>query len=150
MADFPSRTNGGTGDLIKPSSRQFTIGDYPTKTFRSLSGAIVKRSFGNKASGYRLELTFENVAQPVVVAIYDHYHGQKGVTNGFAIPASLFSGYDQDQNFLPGDQRYDNRIISRINSNPGISWFYEQAPQIESVTLALSNVTVTLIGELVA
>lgn len=150
MADFPSRTNGGTGDLIKPSSRRFTIGDYPTKTFRSLSGAIVKRSFGNKASGYRLELTFENVGQPVVVAIYDHYHGQKGVTNGFSIPASLFSGYDQDQNVLPNNGQYDNRIIGRIKDNPGITWFYEQAPEVESVTLALSNVTISLIGELVA
>lgn len=147
MANFPSRTNGGSGDLIKPSSRSFTIGDYPSKTYRSLSGAIVKRSFGNKSFGYKLELTFENVSQPVVAAIFDHYHGQYGTTEGFLIPDSLFSGYDVDQDFLPNNGNYDNRIITRMNRNSGILWFYEQAPQVESVSIALSTISISLAGE---
>lgn len=137
MADFPSRTNSGTGDLIKPTSRRFTIGAYPSKTYRSLSGAIVKRNFGNKASGYRLELSFDNVKEEVVTAIFDHYHGQNGITDGFTIPSTLFSGYD-------------NAIISRMRAPLGIRWFYEEAPQVESVALALSTISLVLIGELVA
>lgn len=137
MANFPRRTNNGTGDLIKPTSRRFSIGDYPTKTYRSLSGAVVKRSFGNKASGYKLELSFDNAKEDVVAAIFDHYHGQAGITEGFSIPATLFSGYEDS-------------TVSRMQAPDGISWFYEQAPQIESVTLALSTISISLIGELVA
>lgn len=137
MANFPRRSNNGTGDLIKPTSRRFSIGDYPTKTYRSLSGAIVKRSFGNKAFGYKLELSFDNVGEDVVAAIFDHYHGQAGVTDGFKIPATLLSGYEDS-------------TISRMQAPDGIKWFYEQAPQVESVALALSNISIVLIGELVA
>ena len=137
MAVFPSRTNNGTGDLIKPSSRRFSIGDYPTKTYKALSGAVFKRSFGNRASNYKLELSFDNVGQDVVAAIFDHYHSQNGITDGFGLSAEIFSGYD-------------DTIISRMRNPAGIEWFYEQAPQIESVTLAISNITISLVGELPA
>lgn len=135
MADFPTRANNGTGKLISPSSRRFSIGDYPVKTYRALSGAVVKRSFGNRASNYRLELEFQNVDQAIVAAIYDHYHGQGGTARGFAIPEPLFSGYNET-------------VQSRMKAPTGVQWFYESAPQVESTTLALSTVSIVLVGEL--
>lgn len=136
MADFPSRTRNGTGrTVIRPTSRSFTFGDYPTKEYRSLSGSVMKRAFGDRAFNYKLQLTFANVEQDVVASIFDHYHGQGGTLEGFAIPSSLLSGYN-------------DTIINRIQAPERIQWFYEASPEVESVSTTLSTVSLSLIGEL--
>lgn len=146
MADFPPRTGNGTDDLINPSSRRFSIGEYPVKTYRALSGAVIKRSFGNRAFNYRLELEFQNVSETVVAVIYDHYHGQGGSARGFAIPPALLSGYEGskvlDATFGRGP------IMDRMRVPAQVQWFYEGAPQVDSTTLALSTISFVLIGEL--
>jgi hypothetical protein len=45
---------------LKPSQRSFKLGAFPTKIYRSLSGATAKRSYGNKPFGYELQLVFSN------------------------------------------------------------------------------------------
>ena len=76
MANFPA---------LKPTARSFQLGQYPVKTYRAMSGAVVRRSFGNKAFGYTLDLQFENVPEAAVNTIIDHYNGQQGGTLGFII-----------------------------------------------------------------
>ena len=46
---------------MQPTTRRFTMGDYPNKVYRSLSGATFRRNFGNK-TGYRLSLSLEILA----------------------------------------------------------------------------------------
>jgi hypothetical protein len=136
MAAFPTRTRGGAGrTIIKPTSRSFTFGDYSTKEYRSLSGSVMKRAFGDRAFNYKLQLTFANVNQDVVAAIFDHYHGQGGTLEGFPIPSSLLSGYN-------------DTIISRIQAPERIQWFYEASPEVESTGTTLSTVSLSLVGEL--
>jgi|688.fasta_scaffold15202_4 hypothetical protein len=144
MADFPSNVSPArkvddikANDAIRPTSRRFTMGVYPVKAYTSLSGKTVRRSFGNKASGYTLELTFENVDEGVLNTIFDHYHGQYGSTEGFRIPRELFSGYKKDATF-------DN-----FRTIPNVQWFYADSPQVESTVLALSTISITFIGDLV-
>lgn len=136
MATFPTCTRGGTGrTVIKPTSRSFTFGDYPTKEYRSLSGSVMKRAFGDRAFNYKLQLSFANVNQDVVAAIFDHYHGQGGTLEGFAIPSSLFDGYN-------------DAITSRMRAPERVQWFYESSPEVESSSGGLSTVSISLIGEL--
>ena len=144
MADFPSNVSPArkvddikANDVIRPTSRRFTMGVYPVRSYTSLSGKTVRRSFGNKASGYTLELTFENVDEGVLNTIFDHYHGQYGATEGFRIPQRLFSGYKQETTF-------DN-----FRTIPNVQWFYADSPRVESTVLALSTISITLIGDLV-
>jgi hypothetical protein len=40
MADFPA---------LKPTARSFQLGEYPIKSYRAMSGAVVRRSFGEIA-----------------------------------------------------------------------------------------------------
>ena len=47
---------------IRPTTRRFKMGDIPSTTYTSLSGAIFKRAFGNVKTGYTLDLTFENIS----------------------------------------------------------------------------------------
>lgn len=126
MADFPS---------IIPTSRSFKLGQYPIKAYRALSGATVRRSFGNRPFGYTLELEFANVFEATVNSICDHYNGQGGGTLGFTVPAIVFSGYST---ILQG----------KIRTPVGIEWLYAEPPNITSVKVDISNVTVSLVGEI--
>jgi len=67
MANFPA---------LKPSARSFQLGQYPVKTYRAMSGAVVRRSFDNKAFSYTLDLEFANVPEATVNTILDGYNGQ--------------------------------------------------------------------------
>jgi hypothetical protein len=126
MANFPA---------LKPSARSFHLGQYPIKTYRAMSGAVVRRSFGNKAFGYTLDLQFENVPEETVNTIIDHYNGQQGGTLGFAIATAVFAGYTVT-------------LQGKVRSPSGIEWLYAEPPSVSSVIKGISTVTVKLIGEM--
>ena len=126
MADFPA---------IIPTGRSFELGQYPIKSYRALSGAVVRRSFGNKPYGYTLNLEFENVPEATVNSICNHYNGQGGGTVGFVVPAAVFSGY--------------SATLQAIARTPaGIEWLYAGPPSIKTVKVDISTVTVSLVGEI--
>ena len=126
MANFPA---------LKPSARSFQLGQYPIKTYRAMSGAVVRRSFGNKAFGYTLDLQFENVPEATVNTIIDHYNGQQGGTLGFEIASAVFAGYSAN-------------LQNKVRVPPGIEWFYAEPPNVSSVIAGISTITVKLIGEM--
>ena len=126
MAEFPK---------IRPSSRRFILGDYPTKFYKALSGKVTKRNFGNKAFGHGIELSFDNVKEDIVQLVIDHYGGQGGQTIGFTVPLEIFSGLSLIQNSL--------------RSPSETLWFYAEAPSITSVYRDLSSMAVKLVAELI-
>ena len=127
MATFPA---------LKPTARSFRLGDYPSKTYRALSGAIVKRSFSNRATGYQLELEFQNINETDLEKILNHYLGEKGTLTGFNLPNSIFAGY------------ISSTIYNEVRAPEGIEWFYAEAPNVQNVIKGISTVRVQLIGEL--
>lgn len=126
MATFPS---------LKPTARSFRPGDYPSKTYRALSGAIIKRSFGNRATGYQLELEFQNISESDLEDIWDHYLGQNGTLDAFDLPAEVVSGYS-------------TAVGEKFYAPENIEWYYAEAPSVQSVIKGISTVRVQLIGEL--
>jgi hypothetical protein len=111
------------------------LGDYPTKFYKTLSGKVTRRNFGNKAFGHSIELSFDNIKEDIVQSIISHYDGQGGQTNGFAIPLEIFSGLSLIQNSL--------------RSPSETLWFYAEAPSISSVYRDMSSVTIKLVAEIV-
>jgi hypothetical protein len=126
MANFPA---------LKPTARSFQLGQYPVKTYRAMSGAVVRRSFGNKAFGYTLELEFANVSEATVNTIIGHYNGQQGGTLGFAIATAVFAGYTVT-------------LQGKVRNPSGIEWLYAEPPSVSSVIAGISTVTVKLVGEM--
>ena len=120
---------------IKPSERSFRLGQYPVKSYRALSGATVKRAFGNRAYGYELQLSFANITDTVTSQLIDHYTGTGGGFERFTLPAELFAGMDAT-------------LTSKIQSPTQIKWEYTAPPDIKSVINGISTVTITLAGEL--
>ena len=128
MARFPS---------LKPTSRSYQAGDYPSKVYRSLSGVTARRSYGNRSTGYTLELEFANISQSDMRSILEHYEGEAGTLTSFSLPSSLTAGYNTATS---------NQLTS---PNSEIRWFYAEPPSVKSVLRDLSTVRVRLVGELV-
>lgn len=126
MAVFPS---------IRPAGRSYTPGQFPTKTYRGLSGTTVKRVFGNRSLGHSIDLQFENISDADTKAILDHYYGQFGSYVRFTLPDAVFSGMSAT-------------LKGVVQAPTNILWEYSEPPQVESVFNGRSTVTVRLIGEL--
>ena len=126
MADFPA---------LKPTARSFQLGQYPVKSYRAMSGATVRRSFGNKPYGYTLDLEFANVPEATVNTICDHYNGQGGGTLGFTGPAEVFAGYS-------------STLQGKVRTPAGIEWLYVEPPSIRSELRDRSSISVKLVGEI--
>ena len=132
---------------IVPTTRSFVMGDYPSKTYRSLSGSIFKRNFGNTQTGYTLDMTFKNVGDSqggtgelrshsgTAEEILKHYEDAEGTFDSFALPDFVFRGMDDDLELI-------------IQRPTNIMWRYAAPPRVQSVRPNMSTVTVRLVGEL--
>ena len=132
---------------IKPSSRRFTMGDYPSKFYRTLSGAVFRRSFGNHATDYKLTLEFKNIGDETeiragsgtVKAILDHYNGEDGTFQSFKLPFLAFNGFGTEADST-------DHVRNRIRNPANIRWRYAEPPSVVQVIDQISTVTVNLVG----
>lgn len=130
---FPDRTP--TGRLLVPTTRRFTVGVYPTKTYRALDGTSYRRSFGNKPAGFGLDLTYRNITDDTAALILEHYHETFAGFRRFPLSDALLSGMSLNL------QLY-------VRSPFNIAWEYSAPPEVESVYNNLSSVSVQLNGEI--
>lgn len=119
---------------IVPSQREFALGQFPTKTYRALSGATVKRSFGSRPSSYKLTLVFQNIRDSITKQLLDHYETTGGGFARFALPVAVFDGMSANLRAL-------------IQSPDGIRWEYTGPPTVQSIFNDISTVTIELQGE---
>lgn len=126
MAQFPG---------IKPTGRSFKLGAFPTKTYRALSGATFKRSFGNRATGYELGLEYINISDDSTNQLIDHYNVTAAGFTRFTLPNELFAGM--------------NTVLrGQIQAPTLIKWEYAGPPEVSSVFPGRSTVRIQLAGEL--
>ena len=127
MATFPS---------ITPTGRSFRPGVYPQKVYRALSGAVVKRTYGNSPYGAQLDLEFDNIPDATVVTLLDHYRSQTAANSRFILGASVTSGMS-------------STLAARANASiDGLRWEYANPPEVQTVRPGFSNVRVSLAGEI--
>ena len=128
---------------MRPTTRSFTMGDYPSTTYRSLSGVTFRRNFGNKQTGYTLDLQFKNIGDNeelkvnsgTTLQILQHYIDVDGTLETFTVPNRVFAGMD-------------DTIEDLIKAPSNIKWRYAEPPKVKSVKTGMSTVTVKLVGEL--
>jgi hypothetical protein len=120
---------------VKPTGRSFTPGQYPTKTYRALSGATVKRSFGNRAYGNQISLEFDNIDDTTATLILKHYTDTSAGFDRFSLPAAVFAGMSAS-------------LQGYAQSAATILWEYASPPDVQSVPCGLNRVRVSLVGEL--
>ena len=127
MAAFPSFT---------PTSRSFTPGTYPQRSYRSLSGVVTKRTFGNSPSQATLDMSFDNVADSTAAAIINHYRNQTAINKRFQLSATTMGGMDSG-------------LVSIANGTiDNLRFEYKDPPSVQSVRPGRSSISVSLIGEI--
>lgn len=121
--------------LLRPSGRRLRLGVYPTKTYRSMAGTTVKRSFGNKQYGYQLSLTFQNRRSADVLSIIKHHEETEAGFSRFRLSNALLVGTSDD-------------LRTEITSLSNIRWEYAEPPEIDWSARDVATITVNLVGEL--
>jgi len=130
MSNFPS---------VTPTSRRYTPGTYPQKTYRSLSGIVARRTYGNSPYGARLDLEFKNISDTTVTTLLNHYHAQTTANRRFRLSTPITAGMNTG---------LSTEVQSLTADRGNLRWEYAQPPQIESVRPGVSNVSITLSGEI--
>ena len=119
---------------LKPTSRNFSAGDYSYKTFKSQSGKEVRILYGDKRTGMTLDLSYENITDSAADDFVAHYDEVKGGFGTFTLPSEFRTGW--------------SGTASAIDVPTGNNWRYESPPSITAVRPGISSVTVKLVGVL--
>jgi hypothetical protein len=121
MSQFPA---------LKPSSRSFTPGMLPVSSFASVSGKETRVIMGDTMHGHTVSLSFNNLQEPAVKKITDHWYGQQGTALAFTLSTAVWAGWAE----------YASAITS------GQQWRYTGQPEIEGVSPGIMNVSVELVS----
>jgi len=117
---------------LRPTSRDFSPGDYPVKTYNAQSGAEVRILYGDTRSSMTLALGYDNISDSQAEQFLTHYDETKGTYGTFAIDSATKAGW------AGGAEAIDSGNINR--------WRYAETPQITAVKPGLSSVRVGLVG----
>jgi hypothetical protein len=119
---------------LKPTSRQFSPGDYPVKTVRSQSGVETRILYGSQRTGMSIDLGYENITDAQAELFNTHYDEVKGSFQTFVLPSDVRAGW--------------NASASTLDAVGGNAWRYDSPPSITSVKPGVSSVQVKLTGVL--
>jgi hypothetical protein len=92
MATFPA---------LRPSSRRYNFGGYPTTEERGFGGGSVRFSHGTTASAHTLELGFELLSAAEAKLLRDHYREQQGGYLPFSLSAQAWAGHTSQTDLVP-------------------------------------------------
>jgi hypothetical protein len=119
---------------LTPTSRSYSSGDYPVKTFKSQSGAESRILYGNRRTGMSLDLQYDNITDTNAELFLDHYDETKGSYTTFNLPGSALTGWAGNTDAL--------------DAATANSWRYDGPPQITNVRPGISSVQIKLVGVL--
>jgi len=131
---------------VKPTSRSYTPGTYPSTTFESLDGTKTHLRFGNKPVNATLTLGFANITDGQVGLILKNYDDVNSVwdyvkfteANGSAGIKGAGSGY-----FLRKEIHADSGTGETEN---GLKWRYAGPPSVTSVFPGRCNVICSFVA----
>ena len=116
---------------FKPSARTYEPGNWPVKTYNSMSGREIRIRYGDKRFNTKLNLNYQNIADTSADDFLAHYNQQFGTTKAFTLPAAVLSGWS-GTSYLPTETTMKFR--------------YSKAPTVVSVRPGVSTVSIELTG----
>ena len=120
---------------VKPSSRSFTSGNFPSTDFESLDGTKTHIRFGNKEVNATLTLGFANISDAEVMDILRHY---RNVNSDWD-----YVIFNKNSAGLQGIE--SNGLANTIGSGTSdylesqLRWRYSAPPTVTSTFNGLSN-----------
>ena len=131
---------------IKPTSRSFSPGNYPSTNFESLDGTKTHIRYGNKRVNATLQLDFSNITDGQVGLILENYDDVMSVydyvkftdANGSAGIEGAGSGY------LLRKEIHNDAGLGLTEQ--GLKWRYANPPSVTSTFKGLSNVRCSFVA----
>ena len=121
---------------IKPTSRSYNPGMYPSTSFESLDGTKTHLRFGNKRVNATLSLGFSNITDAEAALILENYQD-----------------VNKDWNYVTFDRGYATSGVSNTDllgflreSGSGLKWRYSDPPSITSTFKGRSNVSCSFVS----
>ena len=121
---------------LRPTSREYSPGDWPIKRFNSQSGAEIRILYGTQRINVKMSLTYENIEDVYALEFLNDYDAQYGTMRTFVLPVEVRAGWAFS---APG-------VPSGMAAPAGGGWRYESEPQVRNVRPGRSSVTVNLVG----
>ena len=146
---------------IPPTSRNVSFGEYAVKTYRSLSGQSVRRSYSNRPYEVTLDLSFENLPDEEAFKIFQHYHEAEGTLLPFELTVKTFRGVRNESPEANVDKNYHEfrsqlmhgpyKVLKALGKGDGSKdeyrWRYRSAPKMDSVFNGIQTISVSLVME---
>ena len=139
-------TNGIAFPNLKPSSRTFNPGKYPSTTFESLDGTKTHLRYGNRRVNATLTLGFSNITDGSAGLILDHYDDVMAEykfvkftsDNGTAGIVDVNSGSFLTKEIAGDSGTGETRL--------GLKWRYSSPPTVTSTFKGRSNVSCSFVA----
>ena len=121
---------------IKPTSRSYSAGTYPSTNFESLDGTKTQLRYGNKRVNATLTLGFSNITDADAALILDNYED-----------------VNSDWDYVTFDRGYatsgvtDTSLLAYLKeSGSSLKWRYSGPPTVTSTFKGLSNVSCSFVA----
>ena len=131
---------------LKPSSRTFTPGKYPSTTFESLDGTKTHLRYGNKRVNATLTLGFSNISDGAAGLILAHYDDVMSEYNYVKFTSDNGTAGIVDPNsgnFLTKEIEGDS---GTGETRLGLKWRYSSPPTVTSTFKGRSNVSCSFVA----
>ena len=125
---------------IKPTSRSYTPGRYPSTDFESLDGTKTHIRFGNKRVNAKLSLGFSNITDSDAGLILSHYDDVMSVYDYVKFTNANGSAGIIDPNSGHFLRKEIHNNAGTGETRLGLKWRYDGPPQVTSVYPGRSNV----------
>ena len=121
---------------IKPNTRSYEPGTYPSNTFESLDGTKTHLRYGNKRVDSTLTLGFQNISDSDAAQILVHY---EVVTRDW----DYVTFTNEDGTAGLGSTSLINYLKE---SGSSLKWRYSKPPKVTNVYPGISNVTCSFVA----
>ena len=121
---------------VKPSSRSYSPGTYPSTDFESLDGTKTHLRFGNKRVNATLQLGFSNISDSDAALILANYENVNSDWDYVTFNSS---------NGTVGIGNYTLANYVQENTS-GLKWRYAGPPTVTSVFKGRSNVSCSFVA----
>tara|TARA_R100000781_G_scaffold110146_1_gene75419 strand:- start:10 stop:447 length:438 start_codon:yes stop_codon:yes gene_type:complete len=131
---------------IKPSSRSYQPGNFPSTTFEALNGVKTHIRYGNKRINATLTLGFANITDAEAFQILENYREVNSVWNHVTFNQdSGLAGVGGDGHTMQ-DGSLGN-LAAYIDEAPsGLKWRYSAPPSVTSTFRGRSNVSCSFVA----
>ena len=121
---------------IKPTSRSYRPGTYPSTTFESLDGTKTHLRYGNKRVNATLQLGFSNISDAdaaLILANYEDVNSDWDYVTFSSANGTVGVGSTSLSNYFK-------------ESGSGLKWRYSGPPNVTSSFKGLSNVSCSFVA----